>query len=206
MNETKQKILDTAERLFSENGYAATSLRHIIAEAGVNLAAIHYHFGSKQDLLDQLILRKASPLNERRLKLLDQFEAEAAPSPASVEKVMEALISPAILMGKSPEFIRFIGRMILEGLMPEIAERHFQPMITRFMSALRKAMPGVAEDELNWKMRFVIGAMAHTLTARPRPCPNGNHESLASVSQMLVAFVSSGLRGTAADNNIEVSQ
>ena len=60
MNDTKQKILDAAERLFGENGYAATSLRHIISEAKVNLAAIHYHFGSKQDLLDQVILRKAS--------------------------------------------------------------------------------------------------------------------------------------------------
>ncbi len=207
MNETKQKILDTAERLFAENGYSATSLRHIIAEAGVNLAAIHYHFGSKQDLLDQLVLRKAGPLNERRLKLLDQFETEAAPAPPSVEKIMEALIAPAILMEKSPEFVKLTGRMISDGMMPEIAQRHFLPMITRFMSALHKALPDVPEGELRWKMRFVIGAMAQTLTAQPATFPDRAQESTLSISRMLVAFVSSGLRGTAAaDNEIEVSQ
>ena len=207
MNETKQKILDTAERLFAENGYAATSLRHIIAEAGVNLAAIHYHFGSKQDLLDQLIIRKAGPMNERRLRLLDQFEAEAAPAPPQVEKIMEALITPAILMEKSPEFVKLIGRMLAEGLMPEIAQRHFQPTLARFMSSLQKALPGVAEKVLRWKMRFVIGSMAHALTAGPETLPDCGQDSPSSISRMLVSFVSSGLRATAApDNEIEVNQ
>ena len=65
MNDTKEKILDTAERLIGEQGYAATSLRHIIAQAGVNLAAVHYHFGSKEDLLDAVVARKAAPVNDR---------------------------------------------------------------------------------------------------------------------------------------------
>jgi len=77
MIDTKQKILDTAENLFGAKGYDATSLRHIITEAGVNLAAIHYHFGSKEELLDQLIVRRAGPVNEKRIALLDQIEAEA---------------------------------------------------------------------------------------------------------------------------------
>jgi len=207
MNETKQKILNTAERLFAETGYSATSLRHIISEAGVNLAAIHYHFGSKQDLLDQVILRKAGPLNEHRIKLLDQYAAEAAPKAVLPEKIMEALIAPAVLMGKSPEFIKLMGRLHAEGLMPEIAQRHFQPMITRFMSALYQAFPELPQNELRWKMRFVIGAMAYTLTARPETFPGACQESPLFVSRMLVAFVSSGLRATAAvENEIEVRQ
>jgi AcrR family transcriptional regulator len=60
------KILDTAERLFGEDGYKAVSLRHITAAAGVNLAAIHYYFGSKEELLDELVMRKAVPVNEER--------------------------------------------------------------------------------------------------------------------------------------------
>jgi len=207
MNETKQKILDTAERLFAEHGYSATSLRHIIADAGVNLAAIHYHFGTKQDLLDQLIVRKAGPMNDRRLKLLDQFEAEAAPAAPSIEKIMEALIAPAVMTEKSPEFVKLFGRLISEGLMSDIAQRHFQPMIARFMSALHKALPGIVETELQWKMRFVVGAMAHTLMSRPGTSPNGAAESPMAISRMLVAFVSSGLRASAAtDHEIEVNQ
>ena len=82
MIDTKQKILETAERLFGSQGYDATSLRHIIAEAGVNLAAIHYHFGSKEELLDELILRKIQPVNAERIALLDRIEAEAGQVPS----------------------------------------------------------------------------------------------------------------------------
>jgi AcrR family transcriptional regulator len=85
MTETNQRILDTAERLFGDQGYAATSLRHIIAEAGVNLAAIHYHYGSKEELLDEVVMRKAGPVNEARLALLDRYEAEAGLGPLAVE-------------------------------------------------------------------------------------------------------------------------
>ena len=86
MTETQEKILDTAERLFGEQGYAGTSLRQIIAAAGVNLAAIHYHFGSKEELLGHLVARKAAPVNAERLGLLDRYEAESAPSAVPVEK------------------------------------------------------------------------------------------------------------------------
>ena len=181
MNDTKQKILDTAERLFADHGYSATSLRHIIAEAGVNLAAIHYHFGSKQDLLDQLILRKAGPMNERRLKLLDQFIGEAAPAPPTVEKIMEALIVPAVLMEKSPEFVKLTGRMLAEGLMPEVAQRHFLPMITRFMAALHDALQATGPQ-----LNTPLPTLKRTLTTIPivmafsiDPVGNGLVASLA---------------------------
>lgn len=197
MNETRQKILDAAERLFGEYGYSATSLRHIISDAQVNLAAIHYHFGSKLDLLDQVILRKIGPMNERRLQLLNQFEAESAPAPAPVEKILEAFIAPAILIEKSPEFVKLMGRVHAEGLMPEIVQRHFQPIFEQFMTALRNALPGVPEKELLWKAHFTMGAMAHALTARPELIPQSEQESALNVSKMLVAFVSSGFRAPA---------
>src|SRR5579871_6634654 len=106
MIDTKQKILDTAERLIADQGYAATSLRHIIGEAGVNLAAVHYHFGSKEDLLDELILRKAASVNAERVALLDRFEAEAGSTPVSVDKVLRAFFQPMIEAGsRSPQFV-----------------------------------------------------------------------------------------------------
>ena len=203
MNETREKILDAAEFLFGQSGYAATSLRHIIAEAGVNLAAIHYHFGSKQDLLDQVILRKVGKVNESRLRMLEQFEAEAAPGTVSVEKVLEAFIAPAILIEKSPEFIKLMGRVHTEGLMPEIARRHFQPLIDRFFSALRLAMPDASPEELVWKSHFALGAMAHTLTVRPavRTAP----ESASEVVRRLVSFLSAGFRSNM-DKDTEVNR
>src|ERR1022692_2401549 len=83
MTDTKERILDTAERLFAKQGYAATSLRGIIAEAGVNLAAVHYHFHSKEALLEAVILRRSVPANRERLALLDRFEKEREGNPPS---------------------------------------------------------------------------------------------------------------------------
>jgi AcrR family transcriptional regulator len=207
MIDTKQKILDAAEELFGEHGYFATSLRHIISRASVNLAAIHYHFGSKQDLLDQVILRKAGPMNERRLKLLDQFEAEATPESPSLEKVLEAFIAPVVMIEKSPEFMKLMGRVYAEGLLPEIAQRNFQPMIARFLSALRRALPQMPAKELLWKVHFMLGAMSHTLIARPESDPESASEPPLAIVQRLVAFASGGFRAPGTlEKEIEVNQ
>src|SRR5258707_11212930 len=91
--DTKQRILDSAERLFAQSGFAATSLRSIIADAKVNLAAIHYHYHSKEALLEAVILRRLEPLNRRRLEMLDACERVADGKP-SVESILEAFIAP----------------------------------------------------------------------------------------------------------------
>jgi AcrR family transcriptional regulator len=103
VNDTKERILDTAERLFAKQGYAATSLRGIIAEAGVNLAAVHYHFHSKEALLEAVILRRSVPANRERLALLDRFEKEGEGNPPSLEKVIEAFVAPTLRMSRDPQ-------------------------------------------------------------------------------------------------------
>jgi AcrR family transcriptional regulator len=201
MIDTKRKILDAAEELFGEYGYSATSLRHIISRAQVNLAAIHYHFGSKQDLLDQVIMRKVGPINERRLKLLDQFEGEAAPEPASVEKIVEAFLVPVILNEKSPEFLKLMGRVHSEGLGQEIIQRNFRSIIDRFSSSLHHTLPSISAKELSWKVHFALGAMAFTLIARPGMDPESTLESPSAVAIRLVAFVSGGFRAPVISQN-----
>src|ERR1035441_873034 len=94
MTDTKDKILNAAERLIGEQGYAATSLRQIIAKAGVNLAAVHYHFGSKEDLLDAVVARKVTPVNEARIARLERVEAEAGNGPPAVGAGVEYFFLP----------------------------------------------------------------------------------------------------------------
>lgn len=207
MIDTKQKILDAAEELFGEYGYSATSMRHIISKAGVNLAAIHYHFGSKQELLDQAILRKAGPMNDRRLKLLDQYEAEAAPEPVSVEKILEAFILPAVMPERNPEYVKLMGRVYAEGFMHGVARRHFQPMADRFLLALRRALPEMPLEELIWKGHFTLGAMAHTLSVPPETYAEVSLKPSMLAVRRLIVFVSSGFRAPAMTNKeIEVNQ
>jgi AcrR family transcriptional regulator len=203
MIDTRQRILDAAERLFGEQGYGATSLRHIIAEAGVNLAAIHYHFGTKEDLLDQLIMRKGGPVNEERLALLDALEAKAKGKAVPLEKVLEAFLSPPMLrVRKNPEFAKLMGRMYGEDLMPRIVERHFQKAVTRFFAALARTLPHLTPGEMALRSQFMIGAMAHILMCK---APDTKAMTGASpptrpqnVQRELVAFLSGGLRAPAA--------
>jgi AcrR family transcriptional regulator len=199
MNDTKEKILDTAERLIGEQGYAATSLRQVIAEAGVNLAAVHYHFGSKEELLDAVVVRKAAPVNESRLARLDRVEAEAGSGPLEVEKVLESFFIPAAEMARrSPEFVRLIGRMLTEGMMPRIVERHFQAAGLRFVNALRRATPELPQEELMWRIHFTVGAMAHAVCGAPIfPRMAGDPADLEPRMKRLVTFLGAGFRAAA---------
>src|ERR1035441_8999822 len=205
MSDTKEKILDTAERLIGEQGYAATSLRHVIAEAGVNLAAVHYHFGSKEELLDAVVLRNAIPVNEARLARLDRVEAEAGSGPPDVEKVLESFLIPtAVVASHNPGFVRLMGRMLAEGMMPQIVDKHFQPTAMRFISALKRALPGLPEEELLWRIHFMIGAMAHTMCRPPMfPLPPEGMADLEPRMKLLVTFLSAGFRAPATAGKVE---
>src|SRR5271170_658046 len=107
MNErpdTKSRILDSAEKLFGLNGFEATSLRDITAEAQVNLAAVNYHFQSKDSLIDAVIARRIEPVNRRRYEMLDA----AGPNP-SIEQIVEAFLAP-LMMERDPAMVPMMGR------------------------------------------------------------------------------------------------
>jgi AcrR family transcriptional regulator len=198
MSDTKEKILDTAERMIGERGYAATSLRQIIAEAGVNLAAVHYHFGSKEELLDAVVARKVTPVNEARIAHLDRVEA-AGNGVAGVEQILESFLLPtAEVASGNPGFVRLMGQMLAEGMMPRIVERHFHATGLRFVAALRRALPELPQEELMWRVHFMIGAMAHTMCRAPVfPLMAGDAGDIKPRMERLVTFLSAGFRAAA---------
>jgi len=154
--------------LFAESGYAGTSMRQIIAKAGVNLAAIHYHFGSKEELLVGVVTRRAGPVNEERLALLEKAVAAANGRPLAVEEILEALLRPMVAVASQNEqFVRFMGRLFMEGLMAHIAKRHFHQVMVRFIGALREALPELPEQEFLWRVHFMMGSIAQTMCGSP---------------------------------------
>jgi len=196
MSDTRIKILDTAERLFGEEGYQPVSLRHITAAAEVNLASIHYHFGSKEELLDALIERRATPVNEERMAGLRRLKEAAGPNPIAIEDLLEAFLVPAFHSAdRHPGWARLMGRLHAEGVMPAIARKYFSPVGESFFSELRRTLPGLPEDELAWRTHFAIGAMAHALTAPPLELPLCDAvEPPSDVARRMVAFLSGGFR------------
>lgn len=166
---TKDRILDSAERLFARDGFEATSLRAITAEANVNLAAVNYHFQSKDALVQAVIGRRMGPLNAQRIALLDAYEAQAGDGPVPLEKIMDAFLRPIIeLVGShAREFVPLIGRLYTEPgeFAVRLFERQFEHLARRFVPALQRALPGLPRVELIWRLHFAIGALAHTMAA-----------------------------------------
>jgi len=167
---TKDRILDAAEALFMEHGFEATSLRSITAAAAVNLAAVNYHFGSKEELFQAVLTRRLDPMNQRRVALLDRFERDASPEPLSCERIIVALFVPALELARDPErggkdFLRLLGRAYAD---PAPFIRHFlseqyAQMIARFKTAFGRALPHLPKKELSWRLHFIMGALSYTL-------------------------------------------
>jgi len=213
VNHTKERILDTAERLFSEHGYGATSLRSIIASAGVNLAAVHYHFHSKEALLEAVILRRWVPANQERLDLLARCEQEARIGPPPLESVIEAFVGPTFRMARDPEsggmvFMQLLGRLHAEGdLLPRILTSQFGEVLERFGAALRRALPDLPPEELIWRLHFAIGALAQTLRGGSKDLEAISNMSLSFDSEAaldrLVVFLSAGFRASVKTTDME---
>jgi AcrR family transcriptional regulator len=168
--DTKTRILDAAELLFTEHGFEATSLRQLTSAAGVNLAAVNYHFGSKEELFQAVLTRRLDPMNQERIDLLEKIEREAGGKALSCEKVLFAMLIPALRLARDEErggkdFLRVLGRAYAD---PAPFIRHFlsaqyAEMIGRYKEAFLRALPHLSRQELTWRLHFVMGALSYTL-------------------------------------------
>ncbi|MBT1537237.1 TetR/AcrR family transcriptional regulator [Ralstonia solanacearum] len=164
--DTKSRILEATELLFIEFGYEAMSLRQITARAKVNLAAVNYHFGSKEALMQSVLGRRLDPLNTRRQALLTACEARW-PQHLSCEHVLGALFVPALQMARNPDtggpaFLRLMGRVYSDpsSFVQGYLLGHYAPVFDRFFEALARALPGLPRAELGWRLHFSLKALA----------------------------------------------
>ncbi|MBI4577658.1 MAG: TetR/AcrR family transcriptional regulator [Planctomycetes bacterium] len=214
MQGTRERILEAAERLFAERGLEATSLRAITAMARVNLAAVHYHFGSKDGLIEAIFARRVEPLNRERLDRLTTLEARAVPP--GLEEIVEAFVGPALRLVRRPDrggafCMRLLGRTIavpVEALHARIAPL-FDEVRARYARALRRLLPHVGGTELAWRIHFMVGAMLFTMSKQPEVAQRVMNDGLRSgvhggrrpprneeaAVRRLVRFVAGGLRG-----------
>ncbi|TKC81657.1 TetR/AcrR family transcriptional regulator [Trinickia terrae] len=167
--DTKARILDAAEDLFIECGYEALSLRHITSRAEVNLAAVNYHFGSKEALIHAMLARRLDRLNEERLKLLDRFDTQLG-SRLTCEHVLGAMFIPALRLSREPRtggraFLQLLGRAYTDPstFIRDFLNRHYALVAERFFDAFQRALPHLPREELGWRLHFAIGALSGVL-------------------------------------------
>ena len=193
-SDTKTRILDAAERLFGKNGFDATSLRDITAEAQVNLAAVNYHFQSKESLIDAIIERRLGPINRRRIEMLDA----AGPSP-SVEQIVEAFLLPLLMMEALPG-ATLIGRVFSNPslFVERVYKKHLIHMAQRFSEAIGAALPELPAEERFWRLQFMAGSMSHMLAlSGVLPLMSGQPLDRNALMARLITFLAAGLRAPA---------
>ncbi len=201
---TKEKILDAAEKLFVDNGFAATSVRAVIKEADVNTAAVHYHFGSKDGLIEAVFKRRLAELNRERLDRLDALESEFGDRAAPLEDVIRAFLDPVMrrhCAGGVEEIIpRLMGQVITEPalLTGGVLRDAFAEVAMRFSRAIGRAMPGLDRGEVEWRLHMVVGAMVFTVIApRIHPGKARGHAWLKNPDELtgrLTRFLVAGIQ------------
>ena len=208
---TKDKILGAAEELFMEHGFEATSLRAITAAARVNLAAVNYHFGSKEELFQAVLSRRLDPMNQQRVELLDRLERDAAPNALPCEQILAAMFIPALKLSRDPErggknFLRLLGRAYADPapFIRRFLAEQYAEMIARFKAAFGRALPDLPKRELSWRLHFIMGALSFTLAATDAlrliaeltPAEDGSDELLL---RRLAPFLLAGLQSPVPD-------
>lgn len=205
MSDTKDKILDAAERLFAEHGLGETSLRQITAKAGVNLAAVNYHFQSKDALIQAVYSRRIGPLNQKRLAMLNACELENPNGPLPLIPVLRAFVAPLFELSRElgdsgRDFKRLMGRMyVVPGdTARKILLEQMQAVAGPFIAAFQRALPHLPMVELLWRIHFCIGVIAHTLagTSHLEVVSKGlcDPSDTEAVTERIVAFLAAAMR------------
>ena len=172
--DTKTEILNAAERLFAEKGYDGTAIREITRAANVNVAAIHYHYGTKEEVLRGVTDRIVGPLNSRRFELLDIALDNAQPQPPSIESILDALIRPDIetlqeLHKRGPTVAHFLGRTYMDPTpwIQQMGQEQFAEAQTRFFPVPATSLGDLSSEEISWRMYRVTAVLIHLFATWP---------------------------------------
>lgn len=197
---TKDRILGAAEELFAQHGFAGTSLREVTSRADVNIAAVNYHFGSKDNLINEVFRRRMDVMSAQRL---DALREALDTRPGQLEPILAAFVKPALAMSQDRHgggaFIRVIARAYAEkndGLRRFLSEQYGH-VLREFGRAIARCLPGLSKEELYWRLDFLAGALTYAMAdfgmiKRPSGLTETEHRQRAA--QELIRFACAGFR------------
>jgi AcrR family transcriptional regulator len=167
-DQTRTAILAAAERLYADRGFGDVTLRDIVAEANVNLAAVNYHFGSKDELIAELFVTRSLALNRERLRELKAAE-DAGGGTAEISDILRALVGPTLRGCLGPNnqrstAARFMIRVSIESVPPirRIRNREIDHL-RKFIAAMRHSLPAHNDVELYWGLHFALAMAQQTV-------------------------------------------
>ena len=197
---TRERILGVAETLFARHGFAGASLRQVTAAAKVNLAAVNYHFGSKESLIEEVFRRRLDELNRQRLAALAAVDANPD---RQLEDVLDAFIRPALEQSMDSTggaaFVRVLARAYAEHdeRLRRFLSDNYGHVLRDFATAFALLLPHLRKEELYWRLDIVAGALTYAMAdfgmiKRKDDVSEQSHREQSV--QHLVRFAAAGLR------------
>lgn len=194
---TAERLLNTAERLFAEHGYDGVGMRALADEAGVNLGATTYHYGSKQKLYIETVMRRFRPIGEERIKLLRQAEKEAKGKPVPVETIIDCMLRPPFMTVLAhPYFPALLARNLFmpPPFMQEFLAKELPPFNEPFVAALARTLPNLSLEVLQIRDVFAGGVLL-MVSRQLSKMPMRNSPAFCEfVLKEMVTFIAAGFR------------
>ncbi len=196
---TKERILHAAEDLFAQHGFAGTSLRQVTSRADVNIAAVNYHFGSKENLVHEVFKHRMDQMSEKRLASL---AVATEKDPQDLEAILLAFIQPALALTMDrhgASFVRVLARAYAEkndGLRNFLSENYGQ-VLREFAKAIAYCLPTLSKEELYWRMDFTAGALTYAMAdfgLIKRQAGVSEKVHCEKAAQQLIKFAQAGLK------------
>ena len=196
---TKERILHAAEDLFAQHGFAGTSLRQVTSRADVNIAAVNYHFGSKENLVHEVFKHRMDEMSEKRLSQLSKaLEKDSS----DLEAILMAFIQPALALTldrHGGSFVRVLARAYAEkndGLRNFLSENYGQ-VLRAFAQAIAHCLPNLSKEELYWRMDFMAGSLTYAMAdfgLIKRQTGVSEKIHCEKAAQQLIKFAQAGLK------------
>lgn len=197
---TKERILDAAETLFAQHGFGGTSLRQVTSQADVNIAAVNYHFGSKENLVNEVFRRRMDEMSGQRMARL---RAAVEADPADLEGILAAFVEPPLAMAQDRHgggaFIRVIARAYAEknDSLRRFLSEQYGHVLRAFAKAIAGCMPGLSKEELYWRLDFLAGALTYAMAdfgMIKRPVGVSEQEHRQRAARELIRFAAAGFK------------
>lgn len=172
---TRNDLLKTTESIFASHGFGGLTLREVAQRSHTNLASAHYHFGSKEAMVLEMLQARVRPINQRRLQYLEDARNRSQGKPLSTKDILRALILPiGEEIAKSTHTRQTLAQLVARTFtepakfIQTMHRKFFGELCEKFMDELRKAHPKVEEKDLYWNLHLAISSMLGTLAQHRR--------------------------------------
>jgi len=214
---TKARILTAAEHLFTARGFAGVTMREVARRASTNVASAHYHFGSKEGLVIEMLRHRIAPINAERLRLLKEAKHHSGGKPLKPFIIFKALLLPigqaaTGSTGPDSRFMQLVGRSFTEpaSFLEKVHRRLFRELSDIFMVELRRSHPAAQEEDLFWNLHFVVATMLGALANHRRlvPFSSGlcNDQNVDEMIQRLIVFAGGGFTASIENAKAKANQ